>query len=233
MLWCSHREHTAVEFGCTPPPPPPSPPHPLSSLHTHSLAWELEQVKLNKNVKLWTLGYLMIPGNNRRNENKNVLRSTASSVPIFPTPHNLCPPLLGIFVLIFSPSLVSLSPSLLGEYVLLGRADSSYLAAALWTIKIWFQSPAGCWAWGLGSQLQLHAGRRQCTAPNQMAIGPLTLDSYCTLCALFTFLSACSPALHHLGVGVTHFHMIRVFVLWYYWVNLWWWSRYRGDVSFS
>ena len=46
-----------------------------------------------------------------------------------------------------------LSLSLLDECVLLGRADSSYLAEALWTIKIWFQSPAGCWAWGLGSQL--------------------------------------------------------------------------------
>ncbi len=34
--------------------------------------------------------------------------------------------------------------------VFLGRSDSSYLASTLWTIKIPFQSTAGCWAWGLG-----------------------------------------------------------------------------------
>lgn len=76
----------------------------------------------------------------------------------------------------------SQSRSRLDECVLLGRAGSSYLAEALWTIKIWFQSPAGCWAWGLGSQLQLPAGRRLCTASNQMAHSPLTVDTYRATC---------------------------------------------------
>lgn len=68
------------------------------------------------------------------------------SSPYFLLRFSLCVSLTPNFPLI-------LSLSLLDECVLLGRADSSYLAEALWTIKIWFQSPAGCWAWGLGSQL--------------------------------------------------------------------------------
>lgn len=75
------------------------------------------------------------------------LALTHLALSFLPTsPHCFCDCLSPSF------SLIS-SLSLLDECVLLERADSSYLAEALWTIKIWFQSPAGCWAWGLGLQL--------------------------------------------------------------------------------
>ena len=78
-----------------------------------------------------------------------VVNISLTVVPHF-TVCSLSTTLPSLFLCSFS---LILSPSLLDECVLLGRADSSYLAEALWTIKIWFQSPAGCWAWGLGSAL--------------------------------------------------------------------------------
>lgn len=81
-----------------------------------------------------------------RSPHRSLSHHTISFFPSFFLQFSVCVSLTPSFSLIFPLSL-------LDECVLLGRADSSYLAEALWTIKIWFQSPAGCWAWGLGSQL--------------------------------------------------------------------------------